>query len=281
VNVSEKGVMPGSNIYFHTPGEEDLKLFLYPICCGNYFCDGNYFVNRDNYDSFLVLFVKHGSGFVYLGDRRAELFENDVILLDCYRPHRYGTTSEWEILWVHFDGVMARGYFESAAQGANCIVSTPQDPQNIHRNIQKIYTQFHETYAINDTLNNKYMVNVLTEFLLHRSAVVSERAAGITEDLLAYITENIRLPLTLEDLAERASLSVYYFTRLFKKETGYTPHKYVLTARINAAKFYLKSSSLSIKEIAANCGFSSESSFCIAFRRILGTTPLAYRNKQS
>ncbi|MDR1136711.1 MAG: helix-turn-helix domain-containing protein [Synergistaceae bacterium] len=50
----------------------------------------------------------------------------------------------------------------------------------------------------------------------------------------------------------------YYFARLFKKETGYTPHKYVLTARINAAKFYLKRAALSVREISLSRGFSSE-----------------------
>jgi transcriptional regulator GlxA family with amidase domain len=79
-------------------------------------------------------------------------------------------------------------------------------------------------------------------------------------------------------LAGRVSLSRYYFTRLFKKETGYTPHKYVLMARINAAKFYLKSSRLSIKEISASCGFANECGFCAAFRRIVGITPMVYRN---
>jgi AraC-like DNA-binding protein len=281
VKVSEKGVLPASNIYLHTPGEESLKLFLYPICCGRFFCDGNYLVSRANYDSFLLLYVKEGKGFARISGRESPIARDDIVLVDCYRPHRYGTTSGWEILWVHFDGAAARDYFEAISQGNDGVAMSPQNTQSVYQSMYKIYAQFHETCAVNDTLNNKYLVNALTEFLLHRNAAVSNRAAGITEDVLAYIAENLQTQLRLEELAERASLSPYYFARLFKKETGYTPHKYVLAARINAAKFYLKSTAMSVKEISLICGFSSECSFCTAFKRIIGTTPMTYRNRLS
>ncbi|MDR1580623.1 MAG: AraC family transcriptional regulator [Synergistaceae bacterium] len=279
MKVSEKGVKPESNVYFHTPGEESLRLFLYPICCGHFFCDGNYLVERDNYDSFLLFFVIRGEGFAESGGHRTALSENDAVLLDCYRNHRYGTESGWEILWTHFDGVMARGYFESAAPRLGCTALTPRDPHNIRSPLRKIYDQFHETGAVNDTLNNKYIMDMLTEFMLRRGPVADGSRTVIPEDLLAYIAENIARPLTLDELAGRASLSRYYFSRLFKHETGYTPHKYVLAARINAAKFYLKSSRLSIKEISASCGFANEGVFCTAFKRIVGITPMAYRNR--
>jgi AraC-like DNA-binding protein len=280
VKVSEKGVLPASNIYFHTPGEESLRLFLFPLCCGHFFCDENYFVKRDDYDSFLMLYVKEGKGFVIIDGRKEILARDDVILMDCYRPHSYGTSSGWEIMWVHFDGSAARSYFEAISQRANCAVLSAWDTQNVYRDMHKIYAQFHEKCAINDILGNKYLVNALTEFLLNRNASASQRTARITDDLLAYITENIQTPLDLKELAARASLSLYYFARLFKKETGYTPHKYVLTARVNAAKFYLKSSAFSVKEISLACGFSSECGFCTAFKRIMGTTPVTYRNRQ-
>jgi AraC-like DNA-binding protein len=79
-------------------------------------------------------------------------------------------------------------------------------------------------------------------------------------------------------LASKAALSPYHFLRCFKKETGSTPHKYVLAVRINTAKHYLKNTSMSVKEIAAKCGFSSESGFCISFRHITGISPGEFRS---
>ena len=94
---------------------------------------------------------------------------------------------------------------------------------------------------------------------------------------IAYIQEHFAEPISLDDLAAMASLSPYYFTRLFTRETGQTPHQYLLSVRINSARFLLKSSPLSVKKIGFACGFTSESSFSAAFRKRTGQTPGQYR----
>ena len=74
---------------------------------------------------------------------------------------------------------------------------------------------------------------------------------------------------------------ISYFSRLFKKETGYSPHEYVIQARVNAAKYFLQSARLSQKDICYSCGFSSESSFCTTFKKATGLTPSQYRKNVS
>ena len=100
------------------------------------------------------------------------------------------------------------------------------------------------------------------------------------EEVLSFINEHIDQPLTLESLAQRVSLSSFYFSRVFKRETGYTLREYLLNTRINAARFYLRTTHLSLKEIACRCGYGSDSTFCTTFKRITGMTPLEYRNQR-
>ena len=57
-----------------------------------------------------------------------------------------------------------------------------------------------------------------------------------------------------------------------------TPHKYLITTRMSNAKFLLKTSQMSVKEIAIRSGFSDESGFCTAFKKQEGMTPNEYRN---
>ena len=83
--------------------------------------------------------------------------------------------------------------------------------------------------------------------------------------------------LSLEDLAAQAALSPFYFSRLFKRETGFSPHRYILAARIGNAKFLLQSTGDSVKRICFTVGFTSESSFCTAFKKETGLTPSEYR----
>ena len=79
-------------------------------------------------------------------------------------------------------------------------------------------------------------------------------------------------------MAEKANLSPYYFTRVFKAVTGYTPHEFLLISRMNAAKFLLHDTSASVKETCFSVGFTNESNFCTSFKKIVGVTPSEYRN---
>ena len=94
-----------------------------------------------------------------------------------------------------------------------------------------------------------------------------------------YILQHIEEKLTLNEVAAHCYFSPYYFSRLFKKETGFSPHSYVITTRISNAKFLLHSSDLSVKSICFATGFTSESSFCTTFKKETGMTPSEYRAK--
>lgn len=276
MKVYEKGVLNTSHLYFHTPSETAQKLFFYPVCCGDYFCDKDYRVERPDYSSFLLLHVKKGKGYVQVNGRKTPLADGSTFLLDCYQPHCYGTTTGWEIVWVHFNGQKARLYFDSISPNSNCRTLTLSNPHSIQQNLYKVFAMPHEKGVLSEPLANKYIVNALTYFLTHNPSV-DNNSSSLIEELLTYITENLQKPLTVEMLANKAMLSPYYFIRVFKKETGYTPYAYIVTVRVNAAKFYLKTTSLTVKEITYMCGFSSESNFCTSFKRIVGTTPLDYR----
>ncbi|MDR2480376.1 MAG: AraC family transcriptional regulator [Treponema sp.] len=295
MKVHERGVLPESNIYFHIPKKQDRQMFLTLGSSGYYFCDGTYLVERESYGgkdmyrnkygSYLCFFVKDGDCFVYQNGRKITLHKGEAFLLDCHYPHTYGAQggSKLEIVWVHFDGDMVRSYFMEAVKGSNCSVLAslaPSRSQIIYNNLYNIYQQFDKKKGINDILNNKYLVIIMTEFLLGNSPVeLAENDYDPWDDLLAYISENVQKPLRLEDLAERMAMSSYHFIRQFKKQTGYTPHRYVMMARIGIAVHLLRKTVLPIKEVAYTCGFSSEGSFCNAFKNIAGIWPMIYRDK--
>ena len=151
-------------------------------------------------------------------------------------------------------------------------------PSSTSTTLTGLRNSFKEHISIKEALLNNYIVNILTELLIGRGTEHSVNiSASIIEDTVAYINEHLADPLTLEKLASQASLSPFYFSRLFKKETGFTPHGYVITARVNNAKFLLKSSNSTIKEICFKTGFTSESSFCTTFKKVTGSTPSEYR----
>lgn len=277
MKIHEPGVLSASDVYFHTASEAARRMYFYLRCTGHYHCDGQYAVNRQSYDSFLLLYVARGKGYAYLEGRRAELSEGHMVLLDCFAPHRYGTESSWEIYWIHFGGPTARDYYNAIVQNRNQLI-LPVNPYAAARDLERIFAMFDRDRCAVEPLISKYVTALLTEFVLYSGKQRTPGQASTIDQVLAYIADNVERPLTLADMAQKAALSPYHFARVFKRETGHTPHEYLTIARVNTAKFYLKTTALPAKEIAYRCGFSSECNFSTVFKRITGTTPLRYRN---
>jgi len=84
-------------------------------------------------------------------------------------------------------------------------------------------------------------------------------------------------PLTVADLARAAGLSPAHFSRQFRRTFGETPHQYLLTRRMERAAALLRDTDRSVTEICFAVGLASVGSFTSSFRRIHGTSPLAYR----
>lgn len=276
----DTGCSDHSNVYFYTAAEQTRQTFFYPLCVGHYYCSSEYIVQRNNYDSYLLLYVKTGTGYLLVNGKRHAFHTDDVVLVDCYKPHVYATTRESELIWVHFDGATSKEYVASILASCGPVCSV-KDLLSFEKDLNRLLLMISNATAVNDALCSYYIVKILTDIILSSSrSASSETSPNMIEDVITYITNHICSPLSLDELSARAGLSPFYFTRVFKKETGYTPHEYIILSRINIAKFYLKSSTYSIKEICFNSGFSSESSFCSTFRKVCKMTPSEYREKR-
>jgi AraC family transcriptional regulator len=84
----------------------------------------------------------------------------------------------------------------------------------------------------------------------------------------------------LSELAAEACLSPFHFSRLFRKATGLSPHRYVTERRIQDAKARLAKGRLSFVEIALEAGFGSQANFNRLFRKHTGMTPGQFRTDQ-
>jgi AraC family transcriptional regulator len=83
--------------------------------------------------------------------------------------------------------------------------------------------------------------------------------------------------VALSTVAKDVSMSYFHFSRAFKQAMGMTATSYIAERRIERAKKMLEETELPISEIALRSGFSSQSHFTTAFRRLAGATPKAFR----
>ena len=83
--------------------------------------------------------------------------------------------------------------------------------------------------------------------------------------------------LTVEDLAGAAGLSRAHFSREFHRAFGETPHRYLLTRRLERAAALLRTTDRSVAEVCLDVGLRSVGSFTTSFGRMYGMSPAAYR----
>ena len=130
--------------------------------------------------------------------------------------------------------------------------------------------------------------NQLREWFLDRisgalSNIKAERDAtndSNIEQAKEYIKNNYNENLTLTDVSELVHISPYYFSKLFKDKTGKNFIEYLTCVRMEEAMKQLTSSSLSIKEICINVGYSDPNYFSRSFKKYTGKTPGEYRSSQ-
>lgn len=121
----------------------------------------------------------------------------------------------------------------------------------------------------------------LIHSLLHYTGATSQSGNHTHRQIMAGVERHIRNNLTndlsLESLAAVANLSPSYFHKLFCRHFSMTPGDFVLQCRVSAAKSLLVEGSLSLGNVAEQCGFTSQSYFNYRFKQIVGMTPLQYR----
>lgn len=101
---------------------------------------------------------------------------------------------------------------------------------------------------------------------------------SILAPAVRFMEENLHNErLKNSDIAAAMKVSEVWFRRLFKEKYGVSPHTYLITLRIDKAKRLLSDSSLTVTEIAEDCGFSGVYRFCKAFKDKTGLTPTEYR----
>lgn len=95
-----------------------------------------------------------------------------------------------------------------------------------------------------------------------------------------YINDHYAQDITLETLSSLVHINKYYLVHAFKSYKGISPINYLLQKRVEEARHLLDTTNYPVTKIAQIAGFSSQSYFSQAFKRMTGISPNAYRKLQ-
>ena len=133
------------------------------------------------------------------------------------------------------------------------------------------------------------LARLLTESLLHACLRLLKspqkqrprKAIRTYESICLYVQESFHSPLTRERVAQHFGLAPNHVSRLFRREGFMRFNDYLNLVRVNRAKFMLQNYSLTLKEIAASCGYSDPAYFCRVFKKACKVTPTEYRSNNT
>ncbi|MDO5485715.1 MAG: AraC family transcriptional regulator [Sarcina sp.] len=268
---NEKGIIRESGGGFHSPLESAVRHMFYAAWSGRYECNRIYSVRREHLDFYSVIYVLEGQLEVEYEGKILQVRQNEAVLLDFHKPHAYRAVSDrvdkWEML---FKGNESAAWYEMVTGDGDYLFKAAG-------RLQRTLT------GLMEELNAPYPQDHTISLLIHTMFcnMIDQKALTLSppvEEAILYMNSHYGDNIQIGEIADHVSLSRFYFSRLFRKETGRSPNEYLADIRINAAKEMLTERIYSITEISELCGFTNTSHFTRFFREKTGQTPAAFRS---
>lgn len=201
------------------------------------------------------------------------LWESNVEILDLYLPA------------LVLDKIVMENY-ERSNQNIELIDRFAINDPLLEQLVKTLYTERSHNNSNNrlylESLQNLVAVHLLQNHCSVRvldTPLSGRLSKSKLQRILDYIQDNLDRNMGLEELADLVQLSSHHLRKLFKQSMGISLHQYVLQCRIERAKTLLKSTDLSIAQIAQLVSFYDQSHFTNVFRRYTKLTPRQYRSQ--
>ncbi len=228
----------------------------------------------------LLQYTISGCGEFRSGTQKIPLNPGDALLVqlpDNVEYLRPENQDSWEFLYVSFWHPYAVSMLRELIPAAGNVI--PLDPDgHAVRALWELFRLFQmngagfDPYAAAEA-GYRFILQMRRETLSGNSGNLSGR---ILPRVQAYCHCHLDQPVSTDELAKHCGYSRGHFTKLFRAETGMAPLDYVLKMKLEAALRILQSEQISIKELAARCGFQDQGYFTRRFRAVYHVTPGEY-----
>lgn len=282
----EPGVLNGSECFYPSPSPLARALFYYMTRYGHYYCDTDYYLSDasaiaqlEGHQNYFILYVKSGRLDIENNGMHYHALAGQVGLVNCRLPHAYYAAEPLEYYWLHFDGAMARQFFDKIIEvHGGSQVFYPVSGEQLEQEYRQLLLRLRQ-----DSLSEVEVTQAIYRILCHLLCGFSGDISTCPDDsalaAVQYINENYSKNLSVEDVAAFVNLSYSYFARRFKAFSGHSIHEYITIRRLSEAKHLLVTTGMPLKKIAAATGYRSESSFIVSFQAKEGCTPTEYRRR--
>ena len=213
-----------------------------------------------------LIFRKSGTAEVVHEQESYSLTKNDVAFIRKGYDYTITTTTEEEVIIVHFDADVKNG-----ADFIRFNAKRPELFRSLFESLLLVWTQ--------KPLGFVYKLDALFSSVLEQiERQTTETYAGLLELSIQRAIDEMHLQFSnpdfsIEKLAAFTGYTPSYFRRAFKRFTGKSPVEYLISIRIEHAASLLSSGYYTVEQVATACGFESSKYFSTFFKTHTGTSP--------
>lgn len=237
--------------------------------------------DRGSYEGYLFQYTLDGYGFFETPDQTYELTKGKAFFVAFPDESRYYLprieNHTWKYFYIHFSGILATQFFEQIHSLMGSVFTLSDDSATVglffdEFNAVKNGKQY-QRYE-----SGEFMFRFLTT-LLREAETPSFYKNAYVDEAIQWIGRNYSTQISLTEMCRSIHISPPHLTRLFHAQKGISPIEYLTNIRLENSIALLLNTSLSINQIAEQCGFSNGNYYTKVFRKALLTTPTEYRTK--
>lgn len=231
-----------------------------------------------------IMFVFSGNGKAIINGKSYHIKKGDIIVYNANTVHEESTTSKTS-LELGFFGI---SNFKISDFPSDCLISNETNPV-IHSGKDEEKISFYFSSLIEEIGGEQKYNELIAKYLARLILIDILRLADISEakfvtnaifnQIYKYLNTHYCEIDSLDQVCDDLHISKYYISHVFKKYIGKPPMQYVTSKKIDLAKKLLTESDLSATEIGEKCGYFDHAMFFKAFKRTVGTTPIAFRKE--
>lgn len=254
---------------------------LYILNCGMENCVPGKKYGPFFQEGYRIQITLAGQGSLRMGGKNWKLTEEQILILpngtewEC----RADQEDSWQYAWITVDGrnvlscLRNAGFVKSPVRACNCTAD------RFVEIIEEILSTT-ELNLSNELRRNSRLYELLALLVETRNAKKESSHCGsqdfYVQSALQYIHRNYAT-IKVNDIAAYIGINRSYLTSIFKSKLKVSPQEYLIHYRLNKGKQLLKSTSLSIQEIAFQIGYDNPLTFSKVFKNAYGISPRYYR----
>lgn len=234
------------------------------------------------HDYYVIGFIEGGRRRLWCKDKTYDLKAGDLILFNP-RDNHYCAPIDGEILDYRAVNIQAK-IIEKAVYDITGVKGLPRFTENvvfqsdITASLDTLFSAVMNCAPVFEKEEAFYFM--LGQILQEHSSIEKSWRCPVhdfnVQKICGYIEAHYAQNISLNDLTALTNLSKSYLLRLFTKQTGISPYRYLQTMRIAEAKKLLEAGTAPI-EAAMRTGFSDQSHFTNTFKEFIGLTPKQYQ----